>query len=106
MLELPDGTQMPNLNGVEAKVRFKWTNDRAYSPIVAKREAQKDGDWEWYEHGDGSLSTTVLLYRKDLGREDPTSVVASPSDTTPLDPRLAQQFYESGQLGTNPPPKK
>ncbi|MCA8952615.1 MAG: hypothetical protein KDE27_24090 [Planctomycetes bacterium] len=104
MLRLPDGTSVPNLNGVKVPVKFRWTRNYPYSPIVGKRLAKEPGDWEWYEHADGSLSTTVMLYRDDLGREDATSFVATPKDNVPLDPQLAQQAYEEGLLGTNPPP--
>jgi hypothetical protein len=103
MVDLPDGTSVPNLNGVTDKVRFTWTPRRPYSPIIGKRPAAGPDDWEWYEHADGSLSTTVMIWRSDLGRKDSTHVVAAPTADLPLDPRVAQKMYEEGMLGANPP---
>ncbi len=103
MVDLPDGTSVPNLNGVTDKVRFTWTSRRPYSPITGKRSAAGPDDWEWYEHADGSLSTTAMAWRSDLGRKDSMHVVAAPTEDLPLDPRVAQKMYEQGMMGTNPP---
>jgi hypothetical protein len=102
MLEMPDGSSVPNLNGVTTKVRLDWTADRPYSPITGRRPADGRGGWEWYEHADGSLSTTAMVWRSDLGRHDAVALVASPRAGVPVDPRLAQKMYEEGMLGSNP----
>ncbi|MCA8977642.1 MAG: hypothetical protein KDC98_23155, partial [Planctomycetes bacterium] len=75
--------------------------ERGALPPVVALVVDADG-WEWYEHADGTMSTTAMVFRSDLGRKDATSVVASPTPGVPLDPELAQQMYEEGMLGTNP----
>lgn len=80
-LYFPDGSYLPALNGASnaPAVTFR---DRAYSPVIA-REKDTTGR-EWYKHEDGSYSTTVMGWRKDLGRMDAITQVAHPTAARPL----------------------
>jgi hypothetical protein len=73
---LPDGTYVPALNGVVGAPPMVWPEDRPFSPITHK-ETGSNGI-EWYLHADGTASTTAMIFRKDLGREDATALVAHP----------------------------
>ena len=79
-LYFPDGSYLPALNGATnvPSVAFR---DRAYSPVIGK--AKDDTGREWYQHEDGSSSTTFMGWRKDLGRYDGNTVVAHPTDSRP-----------------------
>ncbi len=79
-IQLPDGTWVPTLNQVANAPEFHWTVGRPYAPIIGIR--RKD-PWDWYEHSDGTFSTTVLRYRADLGRMDATTLVLHPNDPVP-----------------------
>lgn len=68
MLRYPDGTYLPALNGVKFPARVEWPTDRPFTPVVSKR-ITASGE-EWYVHGDGSLSRSIMVWRSDLGRED------------------------------------
>jgi hypothetical protein len=83
-LVLPTGEVVRPLNGVTGRVDLGWPGDIPYSPIV-RTHVDPDGR-EWYIHEDGSRSTTVMQYRKDLGREDPMSIVQNPTATVPNAP--------------------
>ena len=61
-----------------------WPRERPYSPIV-KVEVDPHGQ-EWYVHEDGSKSTTVMGWRKDLGRLDAMTQVANPVPTVAREP--------------------
>ena len=74
-IELPDGTFAPALNGVRNAPAMKWTADEPFAPIVGKETHQ---GVEWYSHADGSKSTTSVVFRPDLGRDDPVTSVATP----------------------------
>jgi hypothetical protein len=71
-LQLPDGTQTAPLNGITEPGRMNWGN-RPYAPIVGTVHCQ---GVDWYRHADGSLTTTVEVYRSDLGRRVPVTLVA------------------------------
>ena len=98
-LYFPDGSYLPALNGaINAKaVVFRG---RPFAPVIGKK---KDSSGvEWYEHEDGSFSTTRKWYRKDLGRMESITQVAHPTDPKPLlveDPGLV------GPGGISPPKK-
>ena len=84
-LALPDGTFVPLLNGVrEAPAGGWWPADRPWSPIVSK-ERYADGA-EWYVHADGCKSTTIMVWRSDLNREDPAVNLAIPVPALPVRP--------------------
>lgn len=72
---LPDGTFAPALNGVRDAPAMLWTADEPFAPIVGKETNQ---GVEWYAHADGSKSTTSMVFRPDLGREDAVTTVATP----------------------------
>lgn len=83
-LGLPDGTWVEALNGVTAPAPLRWPNERPWSPIVGKRLGQGEPPVWWYVHADGSMSTTVMAWRDDLGREDAQTLVANPAATQPV----------------------
>lgn len=98
-LYFPDGSYLPALNGAtNAKpVVFR---DRPYAPVIGKKKDSSGR--QWYEHEDGSFSTTFMGYRKDLGRMDAITQVANPTEPRPLlveDPGLV------GPGGISPPKK-
>ncbi len=75
-VKLPDGTFAPALNGVRNAPAMAWPEDVPFAPIVGKEKTH--GGVEWYVHADGSKSTTTKIFRKDLGRDDPITQVATP----------------------------
>lgn len=79
-LLLPDGTEVAPLNGVVDPPKVIW-GDRPYSPIVRVTHSTID----WYLHADGSLTTTLEVWRKDLGRKDAVTMVCNPTDVAPLE---------------------
>ena len=81
MLKLPDGSEAAPLNGVQQPAAMTWGN-RPYAPIVTT--TWSDGV-EWYVHENGTRSTTVDLFRQDLGRHDAVTVVAHPGEPSPID---------------------
>jgi hypothetical protein len=80
MLKLPDGTEVAPLNGVKNPADMIW-GDRPWSPIVRVDHTTID----WYVHADGSLTTTLEVWRQDLGRKDPVTIVARPTDVMPVE---------------------
>lgn len=78
LLELPDGSFVAALNGARdvAPLRHYWSAQRPWSPIVALERSSAGIDW--YRHEDGSYSTTQMVWRSDLGREDAMTRVAHP----------------------------
>ncbi len=75
MIRYSDGTYMPALNGVRNVPALQWPSDLPFSPIVGKRVSVGK---EWYVHADGTQSTSMMLWRSDLGREDAACHVARP----------------------------
>ena len=82
LLELPDGSFVPCLNGATnaAPLRKGWDPRLPYSPIV---RVERDAGIDWYVHADGTKSTTVMVYRSDLGRDDALTRVAHVAPTPP-----------------------
>jgi hypothetical protein len=81
-LSLPDGSWVMPLNGVTDPAPYAWPKDREYSPIVGRRwiKGKPPLEWvEWYVHADGSMSTTYMAWRADLGRKDAQTSIALPS---------------------------
>jgi hypothetical protein len=85
MVRYPDGGYMPPLNGVTIPANLAWPPDHPFSPIVGK-QATPDGT-EWYIHADGTCSTTVMVWRSDVGRKVPYTHVARPVPVAPVDNR-------------------
>ena len=82
---MPDGTQVPMLNGVTELAANPWPGDVPYSPIVGK-ETDPSGQ-DWYVHADGTKSTMQMVWRSDLGRHDGVFQVARPGPVLPPGPR-------------------
>lgn len=79
----PDG-DVPSLNGVQQVVELSWAADRPYARIVGK-QTDVNG-YQWYEHADGTFTTTYYIWRKDLGRYDAQSIVKHPANPVPMLP--------------------
>ena len=75
-LLLPDGTSVPTLNdAVDAAPLARYWGPFPWSPIVGVRSG---AGVDWYEHADGSFSTTQMVWRSDLGRMAAMTRVAHP----------------------------
>lgn len=75
-LELPDGSFVAALNGaVEAAPLQQYWGPFDWSPITGVVRA---GPIDWYQHADGSFSTTQMVWRSDLGRMAAMTRVAHP----------------------------
>jgi hypothetical protein len=81
MLRMPDGSFVPPLNGVVNPPAAQWTDP--FSPIVGIRRSNDAGAIEWYVHADGTMTTTIMLFRHELGRTDATTKVAHPRTPVP-----------------------
>jgi hypothetical protein len=78
-LALPDGTSVPALNGaVDPAPLARFWGNFPWSPIVGTRQS---GGVDWYEHADGSFSTTMMVFAHGLGREICLTRVAHPGPT-------------------------
>lgn len=82
---LPDNTWVRALNGAKepAPLSAAWPDDKAWVPIVGI-EKGADGI-EWYRHSDGSVSTTRMIWRQDLGRMDAEVIHSHPNQTLPVE---------------------
>lgn len=78
LLTMPDGQQLPPLNGVTKSADPAWPKGRPYSPVTGTRMVN---GIEYYAHADGTLTTTRYLWRTDLNRFDATTVVKQPIAT-------------------------
>lgn len=87
MLRLPDGSEVPPLNGVKEPAALVW-GDEPYSPIVGK---ELGSGIEWYVHADGTRTTTLDRWRPDLGRMDSVTLVAHPKALAPVDPETSRE---------------
>lgn len=77
LLELPDGTSVPTLNGAtDAAPLTHYWGTQPWSPIVGVERSEAGLDW--YRHADGSYSTTQMVWRSDLGRMAAMTRVAHP----------------------------
>lgn len=81
LLRLPDGTAVAPLNGVQRAGPFVW-GEGPYAPIVG---TETQNGIEWWVHADGTKSTTLMIWRKELGRADATTVVARPVAPVPVE---------------------
>ena len=82
MLLLPDGSEVKPLNGAKNPPKMLWQNPQ-WSPIVG---TEHSSGLDWYVHADGTYSTTIMLWRSDLGRTDATTQVLHPRDPKPTRP--------------------
>ncbi len=81
LLELPDGTFVPTLNGaVDVAPLADYWGPHPFSPIIGVKSS--DGV-DWYEHADGAFSTTVMVWREDLGRRAAMTRVGRPGPPPP-----------------------
>jgi hypothetical protein len=81
-LTYPDGSSWPPLNGVKSPAPVAWPQGHPFAPVVGKiRDAM---GVEFYKHADGSLSTTMMMFRKDLGRDDAITQVYLPVAPSPV----------------------
>jgi hypothetical protein len=81
MLRMPDGSFVPPLNGAVNPPAAQWTDP--FSPIVGTRRGNEAGAIEWYVHADGTMTTTIMLFRHELGRPDATTIVTHPRAPAP-----------------------
>lgn len=84
-LLLPDGGYAEPLNGVKNPPKLLWNNPE-WSPIVRQ---EHNAGLDWYVHADGTYSTTMMIYRPDLGRADAVSYSLHPRDPVPVAPRTS-----------------
>ena len=85
MLRLPDGSFIPNLNGVTEPM--VWTYPGDFSPITAIRASDKGV--EWWVHENGMLSTTLVVEGTFSGKPIKTPVLqvavpAKPKEQKPI----------------------
>ncbi|MCB9919679.1 MAG: hypothetical protein H6832_14845 [Planctomycetes bacterium] len=80
---LPDGTFAPCLNGIHHAPPMQWPRDVPWSAI-RRKIVDRQGK-EWYEHADGSYSTTEMMYRSDLGHSEPVVQVRNPVPVVPME---------------------
>ncbi len=82
-LELPDGTFVPALNAaVDAAPLATYWGPSPWSPITGVERNSAGVDW--YQHANGSYSTTQMVWRKDLGRYAAMTRVAHPGPAAPV----------------------
>ncbi len=73
-IRCPDGTYLPLLNGVTSAPAIIREPERGPLPPVVARMFDAEG-FEWYEHADGSMTTSRPHRIKDqLGRESVQTV--------------------------------
>ena len=75
-LNLPDGTFVAPLNGVQEPAPFLWPKNIPFAPIIGK-ELDDHGRW-WYLHKDGSKSTTYMAMHPQTGKLDARTDIANP----------------------------
>ena len=98
-IRCPDGRCLPLLNGVASAPAMIREPERGPLPAVIALVVDADG-WEWYEHADGSMTTSRPQRTKDqLGREAvqtvtlhvatlPADALVAPPTTSPSQPPL------------------
>jgi hypothetical protein len=78
---MPDGSQLPPLNGVREAGDPTWPHDRPYAKVVGTKTVN---GIDYYVHADGSTTTTIMVWRTDLGRYDAATHVVNPVGNRPL----------------------
>ncbi len=89
MTRLPDGTYIPNLNGV--RVPLTWACG-VFSPIV--RVERNNLGVDWWVHENGMQSTTEIvdgIFNGVRGRRAMIRYAVPRSETYPVDPRYQQK---------------
>lgn len=81
MLVFPDGSTAPFLNGVTGAPAPVWEAGRPFAPIVGKKTIN---GIDYYVHADNSTSTTMMVWRPDLGRYDAATRVEHPKEVQPF----------------------
>jgi len=81
-LRLPDGSEVEPLNGVTTPAAMTWGKG-PYSPIVG---TEHGNGLDWYVHADGTRTTTLEVWRPELGRPDPVTLVYRPVVAATVDP--------------------
>lgn len=79
-ITFPDGSQREVLNGVDEPVLLQWPDDLPYAPVVG---SVRDGDTEWFAHGDGSWSTTLRRLDRVTGKYVTLAPVFTPGPLRP-----------------------
>ncbi len=80
----PDGKWYALLNDATNVRDFReaWSSEVPWSPIVDITRDKQGQDW--WVHADGTVSTSMMLWRKDLGRSDGMLQVAHPIAPLPM----------------------
>ena len=83
-IALPDGSRQPLLNGATATVTIDWPTSRPFAPV---RGRIVHAGTEFYEHTDGTYTTSVV--RQDLvsGKELTIGLIYTP-EARPVQPQL------------------
>ncbi len=92
----PDGTFLPLLNGVPNAPGSvsRGAEDGPLPPVVAKRTDADGG--EWYEHADGSLTTT--RWRTSTGPDGIPRQIVATSHIVPIDESRALPGAPGGMI--------
>lgn len=89
-VKMPDGSELAVLNGAIGAEPPSWPADTEYTPPI-RIHTDPDGT-QWYVHANDFVWTTIMQFRKDLGREDPTTLAWNPNNapggqrSRPIDP--------------------
>lgn len=76
-IPLPDGTALPALNGAVRVGPFQRPAERGPLPSVVGVLVDENG-FEWYEHSDGSMTTSRWVWLADKKRWEARSFHAIP----------------------------
>lgn len=77
----PDGSRMPALNGVTRPPKPTYPDWLKFTPVV--RTVRGADGRDWYEHQDGSRTTTYWTWRAELGRWDAVADLMVPAEQKP-----------------------
>jgi hypothetical protein len=77
----PDGSRLPALNGATHPPRPTYPGWLHFTPVV--RTVRGADGHDWYEHEDGTRSTSYMVWREDLGRMDAVTDLAAPKPQQP-----------------------
>ena len=80
-ISFPDGSSRPVLNGVEEPVVLSWPGDTPYAPVVA---TVHDNGVEWFQHADGSWSTTIRRFDSARGQYVTVCPLYQPAQSKPV----------------------
>lgn len=77
----PDGSRLPALNGATSPPRPTYPSWLQFTPVV--RTVRGADGRDWYEHEDGTRTTTYMVWRDDLGRMDAVTDLSTPREHKP-----------------------